>query len=112
MEMIDLNNFLTIQFLTSFLGVVFITTLTTQFTKELPFIKKIPTRLYNFIIVLFTLFVYTFYGLQDFNLVNITTLIFNSVFISSLENGGYNLTTGKISLNMFKNNITTIENNE
>ena len=51
-----MNEFLTWEVLLTFTGLVTTTYMVTEFTKEIPFIKKLPTKYWSYIIALILLF--------------------------------------------------------
>lgn len=94
----EITNFLTTDMISSFAISLLIIELMVQFTKELPVIKKIPTRFYTLLITILHLIVInqviTLFPLPS--VVGIYCLICNAFIISAVLTGGYDLVTGKI----------------
>lgn len=65
---------------------------TTQFIKDLPFIKKIPTKYVSFFVALIIV-VITNLAVKEFKVSNILLYILSSVFISMNANGIYDFDT-------------------
>lgn len=65
---------------------------TTQFIKDLPIIKKIPTKYVSFFVALIIV-VITNLAVKEFKVSNILLYILSSVFISMNANGIYDFDT-------------------
>ena len=66
----------------------------TQFTKDLKFIKKIPTKYWSFFIAL-TLMIISNLEAETFRLVDIVLYIISSIFASMNANGIYDFSNKK-----------------
>ena len=96
----EITNFLTAENITTYIMAIVIIELWIAFTKELVFIKKIPTKFYTFIITtIHLLIVNTTATLFGYNLIGVYTLLCNSLFISVVLCGGYDIVTNKITFN-------------
>lgn len=102
----EINNFLTQETLMTFMGTLIIVELWVGFTKELPIIKLIPTKVYTLILSVIHMFIINVAtGIMDINMTNIYWLLCNSLIISVLLSSGYDVCVGKI-------NVTGISNKE
>ena len=63
-------------------------TIITQLTKELGFIKKIPTQIWSYIISLIVLYMAYFF-IGDLDLSNAFLIPFNSMIVTLASNGGF-----------------------
>lgn len=95
----ELNNFVSMDFLAGFAGTIVGVELIVYCTKELPIVKKIPTRIYTFILAVIHLLIVKYVmGAFVFNLGNIYLLIINSLLISTMLCGGYDVAIGNIQM--------------
>ena len=86
------GEFFTWDMLGSYGGAILCVALVTQLTKELPYIKQIPTQLWSYILaVLILLCSQLFTG--KFTTSSAVLCLFNGVTISLAANGGYTLIT-------------------
>lgn len=100
----ELNNFVSMDFLAGFAGTIVGVELIVYCTKELPIVKKIPTRIYTFLLaVIHLLIVKCVMGTFVFNLGNIYLLIINSLLISTMLCGGYDVAIGNIQMPQLTN---------
>ena len=60
----------------------------TQFTKDIPIIKKIPTQLFSYFIALIVLY-FSYYFTGQLNMSNSFLIIFNGITIALSANGGF-----------------------
>lgn len=106
----EITNFLNVDIIATFTMSLLIIELIVHNTKELPLIKKIPTRFYTLIISILHLVVInkiiTLFPLPS--VVGIYVLICNAFVISTILCGGYDLVNGKLVLTKL-NNINTLE---
>ena len=80
--------FLSWSMLASSTGALTMVLIITQFTKELPFIKALPTQLWSYIIALLVLYpAHYFTGI--FTLSSAILILFNGIIIALAANGGY-----------------------
>lgn len=101
---LEITNFLSKEFLSSFVGTSIAVEVIIHFTKELPLIKKIPTRLYTVIISLIHLFVVNICtNSMEINLINIYCLIINAFVIALVLTGGYDFILGNVNFSIFSN---------
>lgn len=95
----EINNFLNMDFLAGFAGTIVGVELMVYCTKELPFIKKIPTRIYTFLLAVIHLFIVKYaMGALDLTLGNVYLLIINSFLISTVLCSGYDIALGNIQI--------------
>lgn len=95
----EINNFLNMDFLAGFAGTIVGVELMVYCTKELPFIKKIPTRIYTFLLAVIHLFIVKYaMGALDLTLGNVYLLTINSFLISTVLCGGYDIAIGNIQI--------------
>lgn len=100
----ELNNFVNMDFLAGFAGTIVGVELIVYCTKELPFVKKIPTRAYTFILaVIHLLIVKCVMGTFTLTLGNVYLLIINSFLISTILCGGYDVALGNIQIPQMMN---------
>ena len=93
----DFTNFLTPEALVTFTMTLVIVELWVGFTKGFPIIKKIPTKIYTFILAIIHLVVINSgLGTLEVTVLGIYTLLCNSLIISILLCGGYDVMIGKI----------------
>lgn len=87
-----MNNFFTYEMLLTYATCVTAVFGTTQFIKDLPLIKKIPTKYVSFFVALIIV-VITNLAVKEFKVSNILLYILSSVFISMNANGIYDFDT-------------------
>ncbi|MCY6959511.1 hypothetical protein [Clostridium brassicae] len=82
------ENFLTIEYVSTFLGTIIVTMLIVQFFKGTPIIKKIPTKYFTFIVALVNMIIC---GLltHTFSFSNLYLMIINAMLITFTATGGY-----------------------
>ncbi|MBE6051831.1 MAG: hypothetical protein E7214_14585 [Clostridium sp.] len=98
---LEITNFLSKDFLSSFVGSSIAIELIIYFTKELPLIKRIPTKLYAIIIsFLHLVIINVCNNLIEFNVINIYCLIINSFLIAIVLTGGYDFILGNVNFNI------------
>ena len=81
-----MNDFLTWEILLTFSGLVSTVYMVVEFTKEIPLIKKIPTRYWSWIVALILL-VITSLVLSKFSYKDIILYLLNAMVISLSSNG-------------------------
>lgn len=101
-----MNNFLTWEVLLTFSGLVGAVYMVVEFTKEIPIIKKIPTKYWSWIITLILL-IATNLVLGSFSCKNIILYMLNSIVISLSSNGLSDFNKG--DENMSKSGLEQIE---
>ena len=89
-----MNEFLTWEVLLTFTGLVTTTYMVTEFTKEIPLIKKIPTKYWSYIIALILLLA-TNLVTGSFKYADITLYLLNAIPVSLSANGLNNFNDGK-----------------
>lgn len=81
-----MEGFLTWEALTTYASFVSIVFMVVEFTKELKFIKKVPTKYWSFIIAFVLLFI-TNIVMKSFKLTDIVLYVLTSISISLGSNG-------------------------
>lgn len=96
----EITNFITSEAITAFLTTIIVVELWVSFTKELIFIKKIPTKFYTFILTtIHLLIINTTASLFELSVLGTYTLLCNALIISVILCGGYDIVTNKITIN-------------
>lgn len=90
-----MDTFLTWEYVATFAGLVFATNLFVNFTKELPYVKDMPTKYYTSIVA-FVLIIMSNLSSGVFDYKNIPLMILNSVIITFTATGGYDFTNKTI----------------
>jgi hypothetical protein len=96
-----LDNFITWDFITGYAGTVIVTMLIVQFLKELPFIKKMPTRYFTFIIALLNI-IATNIATNSFLISNLYLMFINAITVTFTATGGYDFAVKTIRVNIDK----------
>ena len=91
------ENFLTIDYIKTFLGTVIITMLIVQFFKELPGVKRVPTRYFTFLVAFFNILICAALT-GTFILSNIYLMFINAILVTFTCTGGYDFTINNIKL--------------
>lgn len=100
----EISKFITVDFLASFTGTLFVVELIVFVTKNLPIIKKIKTRIYTFVLVMIHLIIMGIItGTATATLVYSYTAFVNSLIITAMLCGGYDVIVNKVQL--ITNNI-------
>lgn len=107
----EIQDFLTPELLVSFVGTIIMVELLVGLTKELPIIRKIPTKLYTLILATIHLFIIKI-GLNtiDLTVLGVYVLFCNAVVISVLLTGGYDIAVGKINITGLTKGDKTLKN--
>lgn len=93
----EITNFVTENFLSSFAGTLVTVELIVFTTKEFPLIKKIPTKLYTFILAVIHLFiVQIIIGKSDITIGCVYLLFVNSLIVELILCGGYDTLMSKL----------------
>ncbi|MBL4932178.1 MULTISPECIES: hypothetical protein [Clostridium] len=99
----EINDFITFDFLSSYVGTVIVTMLIVQFLKDIPFIKKIPTRYFTFLVAFITILISGIYhGTISFS--NLYIMLINAILVTFTATGGYDFAARKVSINVDKSN--------
>lgn len=85
-----IETFITVDMLKDYVLLVTIVFAVVQFTKELGWLKKVPTRLYSAIIALLVL-IYAQLLFGTFVASYVPLYVFTAIFISATSNGVYDL---------------------
>lgn len=106
----EITDFLTQNFLSSFTGTLVAVELIIFITKDFPLIKKIPTKLYTFIwAVVHLIIVKVTSGVMELNVECIYRLFINSLVVTLILCGGYDTIMQKF--NVIKNVNGNLEGN-
>lgn len=89
-----MDTFLTWEVLLTFSGLVGAVYMVVEFTKEIKFIKKIPTKYWSFFIAAF-LIMMTNVVTESFNYKDIVLYLLNSIVVSLSSNGLNDFNKGK-----------------
>ncbi len=92
------EQFLTLDYISTFLGTVIVTMLMVQFFKELPYIKKIPTKYFTFIVALFNIVICSILT-NSFAFKNLYLVFINAILVTFTSTGGYDFTVGNVKFN-------------
>lgn len=112
----EITNFVTENFLSSFAGTLLAVELVVFTTKSLPLIKKIPTKLYTFILaVIHLIIVQVSSGKADITVEFVYILFINSLIVEVILCGGYDTLMGKFknikdTLNQASEDVSQINN--
>lgn len=105
-----MDTFLTWEYVATFAGLVFATNLFVNFTKELPYVKDMPTKYYTSIVA-FVLIIMSNLSSGVFDYKNIPLMILNSVIITFTATGGYDFTNKTIKTdNQVEDSTSAITN--
>lgn len=94
----DINNFVTWDYISSYVGTIVVTMLIVQFLKELPYIKVIPTKYFTFLVAFLTIVIC---GLQagTLSLSNLFLMFINAILVTLTATGGYDFAIKKVTVN-------------
>lgn len=112
----EITNFVTENFLSSFAGTLLAVELIVFTTKDLPLIRKIPTRLYTFILAVIHLVIVQVASEKIYITVEfVYILLINSLIVDMILCGGYDTLIGKFknikdTLNQAEESISEINN--
>ena len=112
----EITNFVTENFLSSFAGTLLAVELIVFTTKNLPLIKKIPTKLYTFILaVIHLVIVQVTIEKVDITVEFVYMLFINSLIVEVILCGGYDTLIGKFknikdTLNQAEEGVSEINN--
>lgn len=112
----EITNFVTENFLSSFAGTLLAVELIVFTTKDLPLIRKIPTRLYTFILAVIHLVIVQVSSEKiDITVEFVYILLINSLIVDMILCGGYDTLIGKFknikdTLNQAEESISEINN--
>ena len=112
----EITNFVTENFLSSFSGTLLAVELIVFTTKDLPLIRKIPTKLYTFILAVIHLVIVQVSSEKiDITVEFVYILLINSLIVDMILCGGYDTLIGKFknikdTLNQAEESISEINN--
>lgn len=82
--------FITWETLTTYTGVLVMVLILTQLTKDLPFIKKLPTQLWSYLLTLLVMYPAAYFS-GTCTPANTILILFNAAVVTLASNGGYDL---------------------
>lgn len=83
-----MNNFVTWSYLATFAGTLVMVLILTQLTKDIKFVKKVPTQLWSYVLALVVLYLSTYFtGKLTPDMAFL--ILFNAAIISLSANGGF-----------------------
>lgn len=92
-----MDNFMSWSYVASFIGVTFCTQMLVEFTKEMRYVKNVPTR-YLSAIVAFILILCSTLVMATFKFIDIPLYILNSILVCYTANGGYQFNYRKVKI--------------
>ena len=92
-----MDNFLTWEYVASFIGLIFSTGMVVEFLKELPVIKNIPTKYFT-AIVAFLIILFSSIFLGAFRFVDIPLMGLNAILVTFTASGQYDFHYRKVKL--------------
>lgn len=99
-----ISNFLSDDFLSTFAGSIIAVELIVAVTKELPFIKKVPTKIYTAILAFIHLLIINANnGTLNTKISCIYCIFINAIVIAVLLCGGYDIAFGRLDIASIKN---------
>lgn len=91
----EFNDFLTLEYLSTYVGTVVVTMLIVQFSKELPGVKKIPTKYFTFLVAFFNIVICSVLT-GHFILSNLYLMLINAMLVCLTATGGYDFNIKKV----------------
>ena len=98
----EFTDFLTIDYLCTYMGTVVVTMLIVQFLKELPGIKKIPTKYFTFIVAFLNILICSALT-GNFAVSNLYLMLINAVLVCFTATGGYDFAVKSVKIQKDKN---------
>lgn len=96
------NDFLDIKYLSTFTGTVVVTMLMVQFLKELPYIKKVPTRYFTFCVAFLNILICSLFT-NTFSIANLYLMFINAMLVCFTSTGGYDFSFKNITVKQTEN---------
>ena len=93
----EFTDFLTIDYLCTYMGTVVVTMLIVQFLKELPGIKKIPTKYFTFVVAFMNILICSVLT-DNFALSNLYLMLINAVLVCFTATGGYDFAIKNVTI--------------
>ena len=93
----EFTDFLTIDYISTFMGTVAVTMLIVQFLKELPGIKKIPTKYFTFIVAFLNILICSFIT-GNFAVSNLYLMLINAMLVTFTATGGYDFAAKNVKI--------------
>ena len=93
----EFSDFLTIDYISTFMGTVVVTMLIVQFLKELPGIKKIPTKYFTFIVAFLNILICSFIT-GNFAVSNLYLMLINAMLVTFTATGGYDFAIKSVTI--------------
>lgn len=89
----EFNNFLSPEYVASYLGSIVVIMLVVQFVKELPFLAKLPTKYLVSIVAVCHLFIFT---RPSLDVESIAITLINALLLTLTATGGYDFAVKKV----------------
>ena len=93
----EFTDFLTIDYISTFMGTVAVTMLVVQFLKDLPGIKKIPTRYFTFVIAFLNILICSALT-GNFAVSNLYLMLINAILVTFTSTGGYDFAIKNVTI--------------
>ncbi|WP_027626540.1 hypothetical protein [Clostridium lundense] len=107
----EFNDFITLDYMCTYMGTVVVTMLIVQFTKELPGVKKIPTRYYTFLVAFFNILICNILN-ETFTIAKVYLMLINAMLVTFTATGGYDFSIKKVIIDEPEKIETTDINND
>lgn len=104
----EFTDFLTIDYISTFMGTVAVTMLVVQFLKDLPGIKKIPTRYFTFVIAFLNILICSALT-GNFAVSNLYLMLINAVLVCFTATGGYDFAVKNVTIKTQKDKDTELK---
>lgn len=96
----EITSFINAEVLMTFTMTIVMVELWVAFTKEIKFIKQIPTRVYTLLMaIIHLLIINTGVSMFDWSVLGVYTLLCNGLIIAVILTGGYDIVTKKLTIN-------------
>lgn len=93
----DFNDFLSVDYVASYLGSIVVIMLVTQFVKELPWIAKLPTKYLVFIVALVHLMIFV---RPVYTLEAVALTLINALLLTLTATGGYDFAVKRTTVSL------------
>ena len=104
----EFTDFLTIDYISTFMGTVAVTMLVVQFLKDLPGIKKIPTKYFTFIVAFLNILICSFIT-GNFAVSNLYLMLINAMLVTFTATGGYDFAAKNVTIKTQKDKDTELK---
>ncbi|HBJ1650950.1 TPA: hypothetical protein LA460_003376 [Clostridium botulinum] len=97
-----MDTFLTWEYVSSFVGLVFVVGMVVEFFKEMPILKNIPTRYFTSMVAFILLLLSSIFT-NTFSFNNLPLIILNAILITYTATGGHDFHYKKVNVIEDKN---------